>query len=102
MSTADYEQKVESIFEIVEESDEIHPDNADVLRGYRRNKELNGMSAATQQRNLSYLRIVAEHVGDTRFSDMEKADVEQVIEWIYDRDLADATVDTYKKAIQQF
>lgn len=102
MPTADYEQKVESIFDMVEESDEIHPDNADLLREYRRDKELNGMSAATQQRNLSYLKIVAEHVGDTRFPDMETADVKRVIEWIHDRDLADATVDTYKKAIRQF
>lgn len=60
------------------------------------------MSAATQQRNLSYLKIVAEHVGDTRFEDMDTDDVKAVIEWIHDRDLADATVNTYKKAIRQF
>jgi site-specific recombinase XerD/ribosomal protein L40E len=102
MPTADYEKKVESVFEMIEESDAIHPDNADLLRAYRRDKELNGMSAATQQRNLSYLKIVAEHVEDTRFQDMDKENVKQLIEWIHDRDLADATVDTYKKAIRQF
>jgi site-specific recombinase XerD len=102
MPTADYEKKVESVFEMIEESDDIHPDNADLLRQYRRDKELNGMSAATQQRNLSYLKIVAEHVGDTRFPDMDTEDVKRLIEWLHDRDLADATVDTYKKAIRQF
>jgi site-specific recombinase XerD len=102
MPTADYEKKVESIFEMVKESEEIHPDNADLLREYRRDKELNGMSAATQQRNLSYLKMVAEHVGDKRFADMDKADLKEVIVWVHDRDLAEATVTTYKKAIRQF
>ena len=100
--TADYEAKVESVFEMVEESDTIHPDNADLLREYRRDKELNGMSAATQQRNLSYLKIIAEHVGGTRFEEMDTTDVKALVEWVHDRDLADATVDTYKKVIRQF
>ena len=102
MPTADYEAKVESVFEMVEESDTIHPENADLLRAYRRDKELNGMSAATQQRNLSYLKIVAEHVRGARFKDMDIDDVKALIEWIHDRDLADATVETYKKVIRQF
>ncbi|WP_082146638.1 site-specific integrase [Halostagnicola sp. A56] len=102
MPTADYEAKVDSVFEMVEESDTIHPENADLLRAYRRDKELNGMSAATQQRNLSYLKIVAEHVDKTRFQDMDTEDVKTLIEWVHDRDLADATVETYKKVIRQF
>ena len=102
MPTADYEQKVEAVFEMLDESETVHPDNAALLREYRRDKELNGMSAATQQRNLSYLKVVAEHLEDTRFEDMDTADVKNLIEWIHDRDLADATVNTYKKAIRQF
>ena len=102
MPTADYEARVESVFEMVEESDVIHPENAGLLRAYRRDKELNGMSAATQQRNLSYLKIVAEHVRSARFKDMDINDMKALIEWIHDRDLADATVETYKKVIRQF
>lgn len=103
MPTADYEAKVESVLRMVEESDVIHPDNADLIREYRRDKELNGMSAATQQRNLSYIKIVAEQVGDTRFEDMDANDVKDVVEWVHDRDdTKEATVDTYKKAIRSF
>ena len=102
MPTADYESKVEGVFEMVEESDTIHPDNADLLREYRRDKELNGMSAATQQRNLSYLKIIAEHLGETCFEDMDADDVKDLVEWVQDRGLAEATEDTYKKAIRSF
>ena len=102
MPTADYRDKVDSIFTMIEESDEINPDNADLLREYRRDKELNGMSPATQQRNLSYLKIIAEHVEETRFKAMDEDDVKGVVEWIHDRDLAEATRNTYKKAIRSF
>jgi len=101
MPTADYEKKVESVLDMVEDSEDIHPENADLLRDYRRDKELNGMAAATQQRNLSYLKKVAEHVEATRFSEMDKDDVKEVVEWVHDRDdTQDSTVATYKKAIK--
>jgi site-specific recombinase XerD len=102
MPTADYEGKVERVIEAVEESEKVHPDNADLLHNYRRDKELNGMSAATQQRNLSYLKVVAEHVGDSRFQDMDADDVKDIVAWVHGRDLANATVNTYKKALRQF
>ena len=102
MPTADYEGKVKRVLEAVEESDKIHDDNADLLHNYRRDKELNGMSAATQQRNLSYLKVVTEHVGDSRFEDMDADDVKDIVAWVHGRDLADATVNTYKKALRQF
>jgi len=102
MPTADYREKVDNIFTMIEESDKIHPENADLLRDYRRDKELNGMSPATQQRNLSYMKIIAEHVEETRFKDMDEGDVKGVVEWIHDRDLAEATRNTYKKSIRSF
>lgn len=102
MPTADYREKVDNIFTMIEESDKIHPENADLLRDYRRDKELNGMSPATQQRNLSYMKIIAEHVEGTRFKDMDEGEVKGVVEWIHDRDLAEATRNTYKKSIRSF
>jgi hypothetical protein len=48
MPTADYRGKVESVLTAMDDSDEIHPDNAALLEEYRRDKELNGMSVATQ------------------------------------------------------
>ena len=102
MPTADYQQKVERALEALEESESVHGDNAALVKEYRRDKQLNGMSDATQQRNISYLKKVAEHVEDTRFEDMDKSEVKEVVSWVHDRDLADATVDTYKKAIRSF
>jgi site-specific recombinase XerD len=102
MPTADYRAKVENVLAAVGDADEIHPDNAALLEEYRRDKELNGMSVATQQRNLSYLKKLAEHAGDTRFEEMGKDDVKDLVTWVHGRDLADETVDTYKKAIRSF
>lgn len=102
MPTADYEQRVTSTLEAVGESEAIALRNAELIRDYRRDKELGGMSAATQQRNLSYIKILAEHVGDTSFEDLDESDMKELVEWIQDRDLAEETIDTYKKAIQSF
>lgn len=102
MPTADYSAKVERILEMVNESDEVHPDDAALLHDYQRDKDLNGMSAATQQRNLSYLKKLAEHAGDDRFDKMDTGDVKDLVAWVHDRDLTDDTVDTYQKAIGSF
>jgi len=100
MPTADYEAKVESILRRVDEHDGVHPDNKDVIQGYKRDKVLNGMSHATLQRNLSYAFQVAKHVGDTHFEDMDDDDVKDVVEWAHGRDIAESTVDTYKKVLR--
>lgn len=100
MPTADYEKKVEQVLAAVENSDSVHPDNAELIRRYRRDKQLNGLSVATQQRNLSYLKKLAEHAGDTRFEGMDRDDVKELVAWVHSRDLSDETVDTYKKAIR--
>jgi len=102
MPTADYEQRVKDILDVVAESDEIGDANKRHIRDYRRDKELAGMSAATQQRNLSYIKILAEHVGDTDFEDLEVEDMKTFVESLQDRELADETIDTYKKAIRSF
>lgn len=90
------------ILEAIEESDEISEPNRELIREYRRDKELGGMSAATQQRNLSYIKILGERVGDASFRDFEADDMKEIVEWLSDRDLTDETIDTYKKVIQSF
>lgn len=102
MPTHDYEARVKGILEAVEGSSEISDENQRLIRAYRRDKELGGMSAATQQRNLSYIKILGERVGNASFKDLGAEDMKELIEWLQDRDLADETIDTYKKAIQSF
>ena len=102
MPTADYQETVEHALEAVDRSNTIHSENADLLNEYRRNKQLNGMSVATQQRNISYLKKLAEQAGNTPFTEMDKVDIKGLVGWVHDQDLADETVDTYKKAIRSF
>lgn len=102
MPTADYKEKVNQVLQAVDSSDTIHSKNADLLQQYRRDKQLNGMSVATQQRNLSYLKKLAEEAGEKPFNEMDKNDVKGLVAWVHGRDLSDETVDTYKKAIRSF
>ncbi|MFB6134668.1 MAG: tyrosine-type recombinase/integrase, partial [Halanaeroarchaeum sp.] len=102
MPTADYEERVKRILNAMDKSDEIPDENAQLLKEYRRDKNLNGISDATLQRNLSYLKILGEWAGDTSFEDLGKSELKDFISETMDRDLADATVDTYKKAVRNF
>lgn len=102
MPTADYEERVKRILKAVNESDEIPDENAQLLEDYRRDKNLDGISDATLQRNLSYLKILGEWAGDTPFEDLGESELKDFISETMDRDLADATVDTYKKAVRNF
>lgn len=102
MPTADYEKKVESILERVEEADGVHTENKGLIKDYKRDKVLDSMSYATLQRNLSYTFQIAKHVGDKSFRDMDKGDVKDIVEWAHERDIAVATVNTYKKVLRSF
>lgn len=101
MPTADYEAKVEDTSRNIQESDEIHDRNKDLLREYQRDQTLNGLTDATLSRNLGRMKVVAEHV-DQPFDEMDKADVKNVIEWIHGRDYTEETIDTYKNVIRSF
>lgn len=102
MPTADYKEKVDRALQAVNTSTVVSSENADLIHQYQRDKQLNGMSAATQQRNISYLKKLAEHAGDTQFAEMDSNDVKELVGWVHDRDLADETIDTYKKVIRSF
>lgn len=79
MPIGDYEKIVKGVFKVLNTSDVVHPDNVELLRSYRRDKERNGMSAVIQQLNLWYLEVVAEHLEDTRFEDADTGDVKDPI-----------------------
>jgi len=101
MSTLDFAEKVDQILSTIEESGEISAHNAQLLQDYHRDRVLNGIGDATQQKDLAYLKQVAKHV-DKPLDEMDKSDVKEVMSWVHDRELQPATVETYKKVTKVF
>jgi len=97
MGTLDFDDRVEVILTSIEESDSITDHNTELIKEYHRDRVLNGIGNATQQKNLSYLKRVAEYAGEQPLDEMNKSDIKDVVQWLHDRDLADSTVETYKE-----
>ena len=108
MTTLDYQGKVERLIERVETSDEIHPENKKAIQEFKRDLKLDGLSDAWLSKLLGHLVIIAEHVGETKFRDMETGDIKDLLEWIQSREteqgepVSEATVSAYKQAIKRF
>lgn len=108
MPTVDYAAKVERTMERIAASDSIHPANKSAIQDFKRDLKLDGLSDAWLSKLLGHLFILAEHLGDTRFEEMETDDVKDLVEWAQDRkkengeSVSDATVRADKQAIKRF
>jgi site-specific recombinase XerD len=102
MPSQDFEAKVERIMGEIRDSEAIHPANAAQIEEWRRDMVLDGLSPATQQKNLSYIKVVARELGDRPFEELEQDDLKELVADLHDQDLSQATVQTYKKIIRQF
>jgi len=102
MPTVDFEARVETTLDSIDASDEIHPDNKALVREFKRDLTLEGMSDGWLQKLTSHLKVIAEHLGDSRFEDMDKDDVKDLVEWVHSRDVSEATVNAYEQVIKRF
>jgi site-specific recombinase XerD len=102
MPAVDYEGQLETRLERIEQSDEIHPDNKERLQKFVRGLEVSGMSSAWMLKLTAHLKILAEHLGDTRFEDLDKEDIKDLVAWVQRRDIAPATVGAYKQVMKRF
>jgi hypothetical protein len=60
MPTADYQKCVERNISNIEESDIIHPDNAQLIKEFKRDMVLDDKAYAWIQKLTSHLKIIAE------------------------------------------
>lgn len=108
MPTVDFEARVNTTLESIESNDDIHPDNKAEIREFKRDLKLQGLSYAWLQKLTSHLKVIVEHLEETRFEDMDKGDVKDLVEWAQSRkkedgeDVSDATVNAYKQVIKRF
>lgn len=101
MPTADFEARVERVAEAIQESDDIHDRNKELLREYQRDKVLGGLSDAAISKNLTKMKQVALRA-DLPFDEMCESDMKELVEWLHSQDYTDETIDTYKNVIKAF
>ena len=100
MATDDFEKRVADTLLIIQESDSIHPRNKQLIADYKRDKLLDGLKHSTLSENLSRLKLVAEHVGDRPFDEMDESDVENLVEWLHSKYDNEETFYTYNSVIK--
>ncbi|MFC7071614.1 tyrosine-type recombinase/integrase [Halovenus rubra] len=101
MPTEDFQKRIEQTTENIETSDVISEANKELLRDYKRDQMLNGLSEATLLKNLSRLKVLSEN-SDKPFNEMDKSDVKDLLEWVHSQDYTDETIDTYKTVMRGF
>lgn len=102
MPTVDYEARVATTMESIQASEEIHPDNKVLIQKFKRDIKLAGLSDGWLQKLTAHLKVIAEHVGEQQFEEMDKDDLKDLVEWVQSRDVSDATVNAYKQVIKRF
>lgn len=102
MSALDFDQRLASTMNRIDESDQISPHNKDLLRDFKRDLTLQDMSKAWIDKLLSHMKVIAEYLNFDRFEDLDIDDIKDLIEWIQGRDIAKATVRDYKQVIRRF
>lgn len=102
MPTYDYGDRVDATMRAIDGSDEINADNQALIEEFKRDLQLDGTSDARLQKLTSHLKVIAEHLDDTRFEELDKDDMKDLVEWVQGRDIAETTVADYKKVLKQF
>lgn len=102
MPTMDYEAAVTRTLAYIESASHIHPENKQLIKEYHRDMVLADISSAQQQKLLAHFKIITDHVGQTRFVDLDKEAIIELVAWLYTRGTSNSTVVDYKQAIKQF
>lgn len=102
MTVLDHDRKLANTLESIRDSATIHPDNKELIQDFARDLELQGLSAAWIGKLTTHLKVIAEHLDDTRIEDMAKDDIKDLVAWVQRRDIAEATIGNYKQVIKRF
>jgi site-specific recombinase XerD len=102
MPTMDYEAAATRVLDYVESAEHIHSENKHLIQAYHRDMVLADISSAQQQKVLAHFKIIADHIGETPFPDLDKDDIADLVAWLYTRGTSASTVVDYKQAIKQF
>ncbi len=98
----DFDAQVVRILEHIDQSPAIHEANKELIRQFHRDLLLRGISAARRQKLTSHLKVIARHLGQSRFDEVDREDIVELVEWIHSRGSAPSTVSDYKQVLKQF
>jgi len=102
MPTIDFEGCVVRTLENIEQSSQIHVENKRLVRQYHRDLLLSGIGAARRQKLTAHLKVIVEHLEEDRLDQLDRSDIEDLVEWIHTRGSAPSTVSDYKQVLKQF
>ena len=102
MPTMDYDACVARILQSIEQSPKIHNVNKRLIGAYHRDLLLTGIGAARRQKLTNHLKVIAEHLGNDRFDQLDRTDIENLVEWFHTRGSAQSTISDYKQVLKQF
>lgn len=95
----DFKSRLADTASRIDEADEISSENKALLEDFRRDRKLDDLQPSTIERDLSALKVQAEHVGQT-FDGMDKDDVKDLVEYIHNRYENDYTRSIHKRALR--
>jgi len=102
MSSLDFDQRLGSTMNRIDESEHISAYNKDLLRDFKRDLMLQGLSKAWLDKLLSTMKVISEYLKSDKLDELDKDDVKDLVEWVQERDISDATVRDYKQVIRRF
>ena len=76
--------------------------NKRLIGEYHRALLLTGIGAARRQKLLTHLKVIAEYLGNDQFDQLDRTDIENLVEWFHTRGSAQSTIADYKQVLKQF
>lgn len=102
MAALDFKEKIKQTTKRIEDSEKISQENKELLKDFRRDLKLEGLSNAWIHKLLAHLTIIGRYAEKKSFQDLNKEDLKDLVEKIQERDISEATLNDYKQVIKRF
>lgn len=97
----DYNRRISQVEKRIERCDSILNGNKEMLWDFERSLKVQNYSEARIYKLLSILKLLAERA-NFRFDEATGEDIEELIVWMNERDLAEATKNDYRTALKRY
>ena len=102
MGYRDYYKRVENEPCRIKGDEDLTDKDKELLLDFKRDMKLRQMSDSVLHPYLVYVRMIAERLEDTDLENATGEDVKNLMLWVEQRDIAEATKQDYRKAVKRF
>lgn len=95
----DFDHRLAETVDRIDDAADIDPENKDLLLDFKRDRKLDGIKPPTIERDLSALKVQAEHASQP-FDEMAIDDIKDLVEYIHNRYENDYTRSIHKRALR--